>query len=1122
MCRFALRTVIFIFMSIFLEIGGKAMNNVKKIMSSLLVAVIILTAAPLSGFMGLKLNFDWFDFSTKSSAEVKELAPTGQCGENVYWTFDKDTGLLTISGSGSMYNYMYNFNNYSCSSPFSLTSIIRIVIIEDGVTRIGDWTFLGCIGLTNITIPDSVTSLGLSPFGSCIGIRELKMPCSLKFDEYSSLTCTDIEKITLTKGTGKMNDFNTNPKLNSNYYAYTPWYISKDNMKEIILEDGITSIGNYAFYNCTGLTSVTIPDSVTNIGSSAFSGCSGLTSITIPDSVTSIGSAAFFDCIGLTNITIPDGIANVSSSVFSGCTGLKELTMPCSVGIYWDSFLNCSNIEKVTLTKGTGKMNDYSNSNFNSNYYAYTPWYISKDNMKEIILEDGITSIDNCAFYNCSGLTSVTIPNGVTSIGESAFSGCTGLASITIPESITSIGSYAFSGCTGLKELSMSCSVEISWNSFSECSNIEKITLTKGTGEMNDDSDFNYVSTPWYISKDSIKEIILEDGITSIGNYAFKDCTGLTSITIPGSVTSIGSSAFSGCTGLMSITIPDGITSISDSTFYGCSGLTNITLPDSITSIGSSAFSGCTGLTNVKIPNSVTSIGSSAFSGCSRLTNVKIPNSVTSISSSAFSGCSGLTSVTLPNSITSIGNSAFLGCTGLTGITIPDSVTRIGSSAFQGCTGLTSITIPDSVTSISSRAFYDCKTIYYNAKNAITDSSAFYSAEKIIVGDTVQTIPNDFARDCDNIKSITIASSVVKIGNDAFNHCDNLESVTFMGDNRIEMGSNIFEYCNKLKIHCKDNSFIAAYAEMNNLTYSIIDYDGNPEYDIKNGMILSYIGNDKKLFVSSGTKIGFGAFENNPVVTDVELSSIVTKIYNKAFANCTNLSKIIIPQSVASIGDNAFEGCDKLTIWCYAGSYAEAYAINHDIPVKYINLQLNENTIKLNTNESVNLCASFNTELSDEIELIWTSDNPSVVTVTSDGRITAVGKGKATITATSSTGLYATCVVNVDTVEQEKPRVNSVKIDDISLNYKKSTTLKPTIKADEGAKYKVEYSTSNAKVATVDKNGKVYAAKKGSATITCTVTDSNGNTVTDTCKVTVKYSFGQWLIKILLFGWIWY
>ena len=815
------------------------MNNVKKIISSLLVAVIILTAAPLSGFVGLKLNFDWLDFSTKSSAEEKELAPTGQCGENVYWTFDKSTGLLTISGSGKMSNYGYS------KSPFCNTSITKVVI-----------------------------------------------------------------------------------------------------------EDGITSIGNSAFYGCAGLTSITIPDSVTRIG----------------------------------------------EYTFSGCVGLKELTMPCSAEISRDSFSKCSNIEKVTLTKGTGKMNDFNTNPLNSNYYAYTPWYISKDNMKEIILEDGIISIGNSAFYDCTGLTSITIPDSVTSIGDFAFDNCSGLTRVNITD------------------MAAWCNISFSYDYYS----------------------FSCASNPLcyannlYLNNELVTNLVIPDSVTSIGNYTFMNCT----------------------------------------------SITGITLPDSVTSIGECAFCGCTGLTGITIPDSVTSIGSSAFSYCS----------------------------------------------GLTSVTLPDSITSIGEYAFYGCTSLTGITIPDSVTSISSRAFYDCKTIYYNAKNAITDSSAFHSAEKIIVGDTVQTIPNDFARGCDNIKSIIIASSVVKVGNDAFNHCDNLESVTFMGDNRIEMGSNIFEYCNKLKIHCKDNSFIAAYAEMNNLTYSIIDDDGNPEYDIKNGMILSYNGNDKNLFVSSGTKIGFGAFENNSVITDVELSSIVTKIYNKAFANCTNLSKIIIPQSVASIGDNAFEGCDKLTIWCYAGSYAEAYAINHDIPVKYINLQLNENSIKLNTNESVNLCASFNTELSDEIELIWTSDNPSVVTVTSDGRITAVGKGKATITATSSTGLYATCVVNVDTVEQEKPRVNSVKIDDISLNYKKSTTLKPTIKADDGAKYKVEYSTSNAKIATVDKNGKVTATKRGSgtATITCTVTDEFGNTVTDTCKVNVKLSFGQILITYVLFGWIWY
>ena len=970
------------------------MKNVKKIISSLLAAVIVLTAAPLSGFVGLKLNFDWLDFSTKSSAEEKELAPTGQCGENVYWTFDKDTGLLTISGSGNMDNY----NNES--SPFYSCPLIKTVVIENEVTSVGYSAFSGCIGLTSITIPDSVTSIDEDAFSDCTGLKELTMPCSVKYKYTSFSECSNIEKITLTKGTGKMNDYD---KISYIYvHVFTPWYISKDNIKEIILEDGITSIGNYAFSGCTGLTSITIPDGVTSIGNYAFSSCTGLTSITIPDSVTSIDKDAFSDC-----------------------TGLKELTMPCSAEIGSNSFSECSNVEKVTLTKGTGKMNDYDSSR------SYTPWYISKDNIKEIILEDGITSIGNYAFSDCTGLTSITIPDDVTSIGSSAFS-----------------------GCTGLKELTMPCSVKYKYTSFFECSSIEKITLTKGTGKMND-YDSSRFYTPWYISKDNIKEIILEDGITSIGNHAFSDCTGLTSITIPDDVTSIGSSAFSGCTGLTSITIPDGVTSIGDFTFSDCTGLTSITIPDGVTSIGDCAFSDCTGLTS---------------------------------------------------------------------ITISDGVTSIGSSAFSGCTGLTSITIPENVTYIGSFALSNCKKIYYNAKNA-TVSLAFSSElEEIIIANTVETIPDEFVKGCDTLKSITIPSSVVKIGNDAFNHCDNLESVTFMGDNRIEMGSNIFEYCNKLKIHCKDNSFIAAYAEVNNLTYSIIDDDGNPEYDIKNGMILSYTGNNKKLFVSSGTKIGFGAFENNSVITDVELSSIITKIYNKAFANCTNLSKIIIPQSVASIGDNAFEGCDKLTIWCYAGSYAEAYAINHDIPVKYINLQLNENTIKLQTSESVNLRASFNTELSDEIELIWTSDNPSVVTVTSDGRITAVGKGKATITATSSTGLYATCVVNVDTVEQEKPRVNSVKIDDISLNYKKSTTLKPTIKADDGAKYKVEYSTSNAKVATVDRNGKVTATKRGSgtATITCTVTDSNGNVVKDTCKVNVSLTWWQWIITIVLFGWIWY
>ena len=206
----------------------------------------------------------------------------------------------------------------------------------------------------------------------------------------------------------------------------------------------------------------------------------------------------------------------------------------------------------------------------------------------------------------------------------------------------------------------------------------------------------------------SFNELQFFTGLTSIGDYAFEGCSGLTSITIPNSVTSIGYQAFYGCSGLTSVTIGNSVTSIGWCAFSGCSGLTSVTIPNSVTSIGNYAFDGCSGLTSVTIGNSVTSIGYQAFCGCSGLTSVTIPNSVTSIENGAFESCSGLTSITIPNSVTSIENYAFRNCSGLTSITIPNSVTSIGWCAFSGCSGLTSVTIPNSVTSIGERAFDGC------------------------------------------------------------------------------------------------------------------------------------------------------------------------------------------------------------------------------------------------------------------------------------------------------------------------------------------------------------------------------------------------------------------------------
>ena len=343
----------------------------------------------------------------------------------------------------------------------------------------------------------------------------------------------------------------------------------------------VTSIGDYAFEGCTGLTSIDIPDGVTSIGIAAFNNCKGLTSVTIPNSVTSIGNNAFNNCKGLTSIDIPNSVTIIGEGAFS-----------------W------SNLTSVTIG-------------------------------------NGVTSIGVFAFSGCSNLTSVTIGNGVTSIGGSAFDGCTSLTSIDIPNSVTSIGGWAFNGCSSLTSITVN-SENSKYDSRNNCNAIiEKSTNTLIAGCKNTiiPTSVTSIGLGAFSGCSSLTSIDIPNSVTSIGDYAFRDCKGLTSVTIGNSVTSIGRCAFYGCSGLTSIDISNSVTSIGKYAFYECSSLTSVTIGSGVTSIGENAFNGCSSLTSIDIPNSVTSIGGSALANCEALEVVTCrATSVPSTNTNAFDG----------------------------------------------------------------------------------------------------------------------------------------------------------------------------------------------------------------------------------------------------------------------------------------------------------------------------------------------------------------------------------------------------------------------------------------------------------------------------------------------------
>ena len=445
-------------------------------------------------------------------------------------------------------------------------------------------------------------------------------------------------------GIGSMTDFEQKG---------SPWWSIHESIQQIVINQGVTSVGNEAFASCTNLTSVTIPNSVTSIGSYAFYRCTGLTSVTIPNSVTSVGNEAFAYCTNLTSVTIPNSVTSIGDFAFRRCGNVTSLIIGSSVTIIGrGAFMGCYSLNSITIPESVTNIGDY----------AFTDC----SGLTSIIVENGNTVYDSRNNCNAiietatnkllAGCKNTLIPGNTTTIGSYAFRGCSSLTSINIPNSVTSIGYAAFMNCT------------------------------------------------------SLTSVTLPNSVTSIGAYAFSECISLTTIYIPSSIKSIAGYAFESCTSLTRVHISDiiawcKIAFYTDTTTNSSNPLiyahylylndlevTDVVIPNSITSVGNCVFDGCEGLKSVVIPNSVTSIGNKAFRGCKCLTSINIPNSVTSIGAYAFTSCYNITSINIPNNIKSIGDFTFASCKSLKSITIPHCVASIGKYAFCNCPGLTSIT----------------------------------------------------------------------------------------------------------------------------------------------------------------------------------------------------------------------------------------------------------------------------------------------------------------------------------------------------------------------------------------------------------------------------------------------
>lgn len=659
--------------------------------------------------------------------------------------------------------------------------------------------------------------------------------------------------------------------------------------------------------------------------------------------VTTIGNRAFDELDNLTEIVIPANVVDIYTDSYFGSI---------------DAFRKCDNLSVVTV--------DENNLVFDS-----------RDNCNAIIKTES-----NTLFFGCQN---TVIPNSVSSIGEQAFNECVNLESITIPNSVTKIGDGAFRGCINLKEIAISDSVKnIGENAFMYCKSLETIDIP---------ASVSYIGDGAFYSCESVKKIVIPDGITKIGTHTFNGCLNMEELILPDSVTSIGYTSIANCrtlkeviipkgvtkievntflaSGVERVVIPEGVYEIEESAFSGCFKLKEITLPSTLSKIRNDAFSGCKSIESIFIPANVTEIedafsmcynlsqievdeanqkydsrngcnaiietstdslllgcpttiipdsvkiiGTGAFWGYDTLDKITVPEGVTTIGEGAFGYCEALEKVELPKSLKTLEYGAFQYCKKLDGVELPQDIEILGDSVFEGCESLTSLEIPAKVSEIYRDLLKGCTGLvslsvdennkFYDSRencNAII-SSEFNSLEKgcinTVIPEGVVCI-SEYAFDgCTDLTEVKLPESLNTIDRKAFQNCVNLKSI-YIPANVYSVDEEAFLSCNSLENIVVDTE---------NLNYDSRD---NCNAIIKTENSELVIGCKNTVIPDSIKSIGADAFSNCDGITEIAIPDSVTEIGYSAFSGCSNLRKVILPSKIENIKSWTFGNCKSLT-----------------------------------------------------------------------------------------------------------------------------------------------------------------------------------------------------------------